>query len=837
MSQSHIFEELDDYLGRAPGRLLDALLAHGVADADADGEVLVAAKDYVLQHLARAEGREPSPDTLRARIKQINEAAKLLGNQSYAGQPPFYLRSRKTSLVLEFDRDLKEAKALKRAGAQAVESAKQDSEIIGQDFVDPMVFRAKELAEAQAKPTYQIFVSHAHEAPEVEAIVKQFCEELERKLVNLPFRYKEQFCITLWLDHFSMRGDAKFVDQTDPECAKSEIAVYLLSDRWYNSVQCQGEAKNFQIRENGPHYLQLQLTGRFSDGDPDALGMPCFPMLWRPGTKNLLEVWEKPLSERDDFLCRFRDEICKILEARAATPGSKSVVEGERQVARALDATRKLFGTPQIDAYEDVVRKGNAERPHVTPKEGDDRAIDAISLLTRWARSQESTNRVYALLGSFGSGKTTASQLFVRHLIDLHREDGEGPAYPVPIYLDLRRLNAVYGRESAPPSVIELIRATLHPDTRNKVDAEKLLAFLRSQPCVVIFDGLDEVGTRIGVERLSALYKTMLELVPASAWNADQQNKGADWKACPTRILFTCRTHFFRDFAEQESILRDRDRFSGIKRVQGFDPVRTIYMAPFTPEQIEAYFRKVLGAQGGHLAFQSIAGLHDLRGLAKKPIMARYIGELAPDLIADSEQGHVINVARVYGHLFRRALERDNDKQPILKFLDRQTLLELLAEKLWRERRPAIGADALEEWFDLRAEQLPGVRTLFQAQLEARGLLHTELRNASLLVRSWDGDFSFVHTSFFEYFLARRLLKRIINFEQEPDCPPVSGETCDFIFDLAEMERSSALLHDALSNPQPPELAGQLAGKLEIAKIRYLARLRKRRDFLSNTDV
>ncbi len=823
-----IADQLDDILGRAPRRLLDAVVACGKSQGGQGGPLLLAAKNDVLRQLAEAEGSAPTAETQRARIKQVNDAARLLGVQRYGGRTPFTLRSRKFAFELSFDADWEKARARQRAGVQAARSANEDSGILVEEIVDPLVFREGTGSELGQRRLVQIFLSHAHESEKIEAIVKEFAADLERKLRHLPYKYKELFDIRLWADHLSMKGNRHFEAQTDKECKRSEIAIFLLSDRWYDSAQCKRESIHFSA--DGPagnRFLLIQSSGSFSHGDPRFANVPCFPMMWQPDVPNLLTVWNLSIAERDAFVNRVRDEICSALE--------EYLIPAKHARASNLEMRSQLLNRPQLNHYEIVVEQDNAEDPYLTPKEGGGDAVDGIDLLIRWACSSLAKNRVFALLGSFGSGKTTTSQLFVRRLIEKRDQECDEAA-PVPIYLDLRRLNAIYDRHGEPPSLAALVRASLHPDIRDQIDADQLLNFLRTERCIVVFDGLDEVGTRIGVERLSALYRTMLELIPARAWLADRALKRVDWEECPTRILLTCRTHFFRDFAEQESILRDRDRMAGLQRVQGHDPIRTIYMAPFTPEQIQSYFRKSLGTKEGEAAFASIAALHDLAGLAKRPIMARYISEIAGDLIDDINAGRPVNVARIYGHLFRRALERDHDKRPILKFADRQMLLEHLAEQLYRNRRPSISADALDFWFDDYAENVAGIRSVLRSHIDARGLLQTELRNASLLVRSAEDAFSFVHTSFYEYFLARRLLNRLMRCDQEQEWPHVSDETCDFIYDLVEIDGCSRLFEQTVSTSVQGELAVELSSQLIIAKRRHLARLRKRRDALQKQD-
>jgi WD40 repeat protein len=428
------------------------------------------------------------------------------------------------------------------------------------------------------------------------------------------------------------------------------------------------------------------------------------------------------------------------------------------------------------------------EEPQVTMAEGADGATPILPLLEEWATSPSAANRLSVLLGSFGSGKTTTSQLLAQRLLKRRETD---PAAPFPVYLDFRRLNDAYGDKN-PSSLVELIVGSLAPAYRDRIDVATILPLLRGEPCVIIFDGLDEIGTRIGHERASQIYRQLLEIVPREAWNADsaEGRTTPDWTVCPVRLLVTCRTHFFRSHIEEESTFSARGRQDIRPGTLSRPRIAVWYMAPFTPDQIRSFFVRSLDAEQGAKTFAAIARVGALDDLAAKPIMTRYITEIAPALLEDHAAGRPINAARIYRHLFDSALERDRDKRLLLTPDDRLRLLQSLALKLWRDRKPVIRIDELERWFDAYAIDDPGLKLIAASGREARHLLHLELRNASLLVRGQDDGFRFVHTSFGEYFLACGLLETMLNraYADLGDMAPVSEETLGFLLDLAEIE-------------------------------------------------
>ncbi|MGJ8671212.1 MAG: NACHT domain-containing protein, partial [Oceanococcus sp.] len=420
-------------------------------------------------------------------------------------------------------------------------------------------------------------------------------------------------------------------------------------------------------------------------------------------------------------------------------------------------------------------------------------SVPLLPKLMEWACNDEAKNRVYAILGSFGAGKTTAAQLLAKELVKLGESDESAP---FPVYLDFRRLqgkgDAVF---SADANLGTIIAHCMDPFSAGKLDVENVIAYLRNKRCVLIFDGLDEIGTLVGIERATNLYRQLLQIIEGNIRSADARENAAQWALSPLRILITCRTHFFRDHIAEAAALNDYDRSGTLAGRKDNNVFKSLYMAPFTPEQIDNFFIRTLGEEAGQDAVNTIRRIHDLEGLASKPVMTRYIADLVPDLESDHEVGRTINAATIYGHLFRRAMERDGGKAQRMSIADREDLLEAFALFLWQSRTVQTNCKTLENWFDAYVENVPGLRLAFQVA-DGRSGLHTELRNTSFLIREADENFRFSHTSFYEYFLARGLTNALNQqaFDRFENTPEISRETLDFLVDLAETKKDVGAL-------------------------------------------
>ena len=802
---NQILASFEEHLGDTPKTWLRALLL--AADQQqllTSGQTSIALADLDKQ-LQLLGTQPPSDDARRQRLTTINSAAQsveLLANHD--GKPPLQLKSRQKNIALSIDSRLQQALSefLQSLEREQVRNATKPTTAI-----DPNKLAEPKVA---SKAQYQVFISHAWEDEDIEAVVDTFVHKLGGKLRHLPSQWEHQFSVELYFDRERIHGRSQnFEAQTDPACQNSAFALFLVSDKWYASSACQREANHFKSRHSAPDnlpYIKIQLCGERDSTEKQ----PLHPSIWDQSYGNLLDLFASnsvALNQQDKFLDCIRNRICSYLETLTTPPSGGS--------NPAKTPTLPSGGTGAYTSEHDAaIKEQKTTKPRAFALQGnrellpeheldDERASEEIlPILRTWASSADSKNRVVALLGSFGSGKTVTSQLFARALADAV---DDGSSQVEPIYLDLRRVQELYSIEApVKPGLSQIIAAALSKaEGAQLADAERILRFIRSQPCVVIFDGLDEVGNRIGVEAAAQLYRQLLEIVPAEAWEQDIKARRADWSACPARIMVTCRSHFFRDHLQEISSLNSHDRASHHSWPP--DLLQRYYMAPLSREQVREVLIKNLGEAGGQSADELLKQAHDLPRLARKPILARYISDLLPELIEAQQAGRALNTALVYQELFQRCIARDSDKNPLLNIDDRTRLLQALALELWQRRATTLPVAELDQWFDSYAESQSGLRLMIGSKLQARNLLHTELHNANLLVRSGSSDFAFVHSSFYEYFLALALFN-CPDLEAYQNWPQLSAETSAFIWEIAvNADRNS---HDQFFQWQQDLLAG-----------------------------
>ena len=791
-------DHLGEHVGKADLRLFEAILAHAPSDLDANQTTLHLDKAQILAALREIEGKDVSQEVVRSRIKHLNAAFIVIGRHVYRiKEAVMTISSRKDSIVLEFSEaaGLIETDNMKKVAAEA---AQQDKTFEESDLVESRI----------AIPTYQVMISHAWEGGAVDDTLKQFVNKLKDRLKHLPQRFRAQFAVRAWIDYEDMHARSTFEEQANQACENSDFAVFITNDKWFNSEPCKREYQHFAKRrlpDGVRPFLLIQLSGDPEEQDTEFRLQPCLPLWWEykrkrsdePKFKNLLELWEKGNeADKDDFTTYVRKEICEHLEKFGSPVTDPEPTGQQRPISEPslrdiysakVSISRDIPEEHAIDTNLFPSDKNNSDE-----REAAENSIPALPYLEGWAEDAAAKHRVLAILGGFGMGKT----VIVQRLADKLFRDVDGPT---PIYLDFRRL--IPTANPGQPIISKLsdiILQTIGGEAAKRINAEKLIAMIRTEPCVVILDGLDEIGNRIGRDHAAALYRQLLELIPREAWQADSVKEGTpDWEACPTRLIVTCRTHFFRSLAEEQGTFALSDR--GDRRLRA--SIHTLHMAPLTMEAIQELFIKSLGEEKGQQTMETIRKIHDLPGLARRPIMARYISEIAGSLLLRHQGGEVINIATIYEELFNRGLERDSEKRQALTSSDRVDILKALALHLHQQGAQTMDIASLEGWFDRFAANHPGIGLILKSGgIGARGLLQTELRNASFLVRVRDDRFVFAHTSFFEYFLGLVLADAVLAGNVSALANhPLSRETIEFCFATIKQKNREEEFNRALT--------------------------------------
>ncbi|SNS10023.1 WD40 repeat [Streptosporangium subroseum] len=384
--------------------------------------------------------------------------------------------------------------------------------------------------------------------------------------------------------------------------------------------------------------------------------------------------------------------------------------------------------------------------------------------------------RFLLVLGDFGHGKTFALRELARRIpVEL--------PHLAPILIELRALDKAH-------SVDGLVAAHLANHGEDVIDLKAFHYMLRQGRIVLLFDGFDELVTRMTYERAADHLDTLLQ--------------AAEDKA---KIVVASRTQHFKSSAQVLTKLGEKVGLLPQRRV--------LSVEDFTRPQIRAYL--VNRYDGDEVAaqdrFSLMSDIEDLLGLARNPRMLSFIAELDDQRLATVAQArHTISAAMLYQEILGSWLAFEEHRVSGV----RGTPTGLRTEELWQ----AVTTLALRLWESgeayLRPAELAEVAEtltgLADGQLSGQQTAHA-VGTGSLMVRTEEGLFGFIHSSVMEWLVARHIAATL----EEPvtlTLRPLSQLTVEFLCDLADVRACQAWAARVLATPGADDVSRANAIKI-----------------------
>ena len=482
----------------------------------------------------------------------------------------------------------------------------------------------------------------------------------------------------------------------------------------------------------------------------------------------------KNCADKDRFVLEHAEKIRQCLSMREEERRKK-----EEKLAQ--DLTDKA-GTPSDLLY---LVGAKAQETSVEPAAAtfipQGRQVVAIDELMAWVSDKDGAPYC-VLLGEYGIGKTTTLKQFAQSLLAQRRK---GEDVPLPIFIDLRAYSDTI-RKGSVPNLETLLQEVLGQVWKASKElpftAQNILRLVQEEGAVLIFDGLDEKLVHLDEIQGHAFLRSLWQALPPSSFHPDSGTAGK-----PGRLVFSCRSHYFKTLRDQNATLRGEDR-DGIRA----DHYRAWYLLPFDDDQTRDYLSQALEVERDSQQVESVLELlesvHNLRELAPRPyllsLMAKHIGELQ----RRRAQGEVVRGVMLYESLVDEWLARDNYKHK-LRPEDKLYLMEDIAAEMWREGAREWPWNRVLDWLTQRLDERTVWRVRYLRSQVPLELLEEDFRTATFVLRPHDSQdrFRFAHTSFQEYFLARYLHRTLAADEsQHCEMPHPSLETLDFLGQLLD---------------------------------------------------
>ncbi|MGW4737306.1 WD40 domain-containing protein [Nocardia xishanensis] len=396
--------------------------------------------------------------------------------------------------------------------------------------------------------------------------------------------------------------------------------------------------------------------------------------------------------------------------------------------------------------------------------------------------------RFVLLLGDFGRGKTFALRELARRITETK------PAL-VPILIELRALDKTH-------SVDGLVAAHLANHGEDRIDLKALRYMLREGRVVLLFDGFDELVTRISYEFAADHLETLLQAAVGKA-----------------KIVVASRTQHFESRAQVLTALGER--------VGLLDDRRIVSIEDFAPAQIRAFLtnRYDGDASRADARMQLITGIEDLLGLAQNPRMLSFIADLNERrLRAAAGAKQAVGPAGLYREILDSWLTYEADRTatvagslPGLRLDELWLAVTAFALRIWDKGEPYLRLAELTEVARDLVELSGPHRMSVQQSTHAIG-------SGSLLVRTEENLFGFIHASVTEWLVANHVAEQ---FEAGAVAPrqlaqaQLSQLSIDFLCDLADTHAlrgwAEAVLADAACDDNSRTNALRVTTRLRTA--------------------
>jgi WD40 repeat protein len=346
----------------------------------------------------------------------------------------------------------------------------------------------------------------------------------------------------------------------------------------------------------------------------------------------------------------------------------------------------------------------------------------ALNYFAQWMGDTKSPFLV--ILGDLGTGKTTLSEFLTYHLARSFMDDPV--RHPAPVMIPLKEVRKEISLEG-------IIISHFYRHGMPDIQFKRFEHLLNLGKIILFFDAFDEMADRV---QWQITKNNFNELRRAS------ENGG--------KVVLTCRTHYFKDRTEQVKLIGQGPKLSAIetalyKDLKDQGHAAVVYLQEFSEDQIADYVQKVR-PKSFQTDLMKIKKIHNLKELAHRPLLLDMIVKSLPKI----QQSDVITAANLYETFTNIWIDREESKGRFLDKKIKSSLMLHLAWKMWNKDQKVMHYKELSPFLKPFAK----AKTWDEEELRS---IYRELMTATFLKRDEDGHFSFMHRSFLEFFLAKRL--------------------------------------------------------------------------------
>jgi len=421
---------------------------------------------------------------------------------------------------------------------------------------------------------------------------------------------------------------------------------------------------------------------------------------------------------------------------------------------------------------------------------GFDEPLWLETFLNQWL-NEDASPRQMAILGNYGTGKSS----FLLHYAAKLAENYMPGKSRIPVFISLTNVSPMHDE-----GLKDRLSKTAHD---MGISYKSLMYLIEKRQVVLLLDGFDEMGYVGSRAHRLQHFESIWQL-------ATKGNK----------IIIAGRPSYF--FGEQElnKALQSVDANELI--ADDLPHCRLIKLQSLSAEEIGAYLQKYFSSEEvtQYLAF--IQSHQQLFDLAARPSLMHMIREMITEIYDDNQKQY--SAATLMEKYVHHWIIRQ-DKKGITGSLskdDKPAFFEKLAEWFYLNETEVIEPSKVEELMQQFLKHID-----FSDPETKDGILG-DILSGSFLQRQTSNNFKFVHRSFFEYFVAKRIVTYISEKESSENKMPEiffklwRQEIAAFVADFSQRGALPSNLEESRFYIQSKSLFGDLS-QFELERKRQIS--------------
>lgn len=390
--------------------------------------------------------------------------------------------------------------------------------------------------------------------------------------------------------------------------------------------------------------------------------------------------------------------------------------------------------------------------------------------LDKWL-SEDSSNRQISILGGYGMGKSSFLLHYATKLAKQYKVDKSAR---IPIFVPLTNVSPMldFGLKDRLSNIASDMN----------IKYETLIYLIEMKKVVLLLDGFDEMGYVGNNEFRLRHFESIWKL-------ATEGNK----------IIIAGRPSYFFTETELNRALQSVGEDDLI--VDDLPHCRLVKLQRLTNKEIKEYLIKYYPKEYLNY-FNFLTEQKQLIDLASRPSLMHIIREMLPEIYSNYRENSNDKTLYSAGYLMGRYADhwiKRQTKKGVkggLNNEDKDNFFQNLAERLYIEKSEVVTPDIIKYFMH---EFLPHINLNDKEKADG---IQGDILSGSFLQRQITGGYKFVHRSFFEYFVAKKIVNYIKNENsEENEFPKIF-----FIYWTEEIASFVADLLDKKYNPLPKNL-------------------------------